>query len=94
MTADKRIDLCDSTLRDGAQTQGVDFSVADKIAIAQHAQKRNERMAGLQDALGICRIQFNGSVQCRDIGKRDGTCIIKIQPCGRERQSREIQRRL
>ena len=33
MTAD-RIYLYDSTLRDGAQTQGVDFGVADKTAIA------------------------------------------------------------
>ena len=33
--SDKRIYLFDSTLRDGAQTQGVDFNVADKIAIAQ-----------------------------------------------------------
>lgn len=32
---DKRIYLFDSTLRDGAQTQGVDFSVADKLAIAR-----------------------------------------------------------
>jgi len=31
---DKRIHLFDSTLRDGAQTQGVDFSVPDKQAIA------------------------------------------------------------
>ena len=30
-----RIYLFDSTLRDGAQTQGVDFSVADKSAIAR-----------------------------------------------------------
>lgn len=30
-----RVYLYDSTLRDGAQTQGVDFSVADKQAIAQ-----------------------------------------------------------
>jgi 2-isopropylmalate synthase len=30
-----RVYLFDSTLRDGAQTQGVDFNVADKIAIAQ-----------------------------------------------------------
>jgi 2-isopropylmalate synthase len=35
MSDDKRVFLFDSTLRDGAQTQGVDFSVADKIAIAQ-----------------------------------------------------------
>lgn len=33
MTGD-RVYLYDSTLRDGAQTQGVDFSVADKTAIA------------------------------------------------------------
>ncbi len=31
--SDKRVYLYDSTLRDGAQTQGVDFSSADKIAI-------------------------------------------------------------
>src|SRR4051812_39124796 len=31
----ERIYLYDSTLRDGAQTQGVDFSVADKRAIAR-----------------------------------------------------------
>ncbi len=34
MADDRRIYLFDSTLRDGAQTQGVDFSVADKVAIA------------------------------------------------------------
>ena len=33
--ADKRIWLFDTTLRDGGQTRGIDFSVADKIAIAQ-----------------------------------------------------------
>jgi 2-isopropylmalate synthase len=32
--ADDRIHLYDSTLRDGAQTQGVDFGAADKLAIA------------------------------------------------------------
>ena len=32
--SDNRIYLFDSTLRDGAQTQGVDFTVADKAAIA------------------------------------------------------------
>jgi len=35
----ERIYLYDSTLRDGAQTQGVDFGVSDKIAIA-HALDR------------------------------------------------------
>jgi 2-isopropylmalate synthase len=34
MSDDKRVYLYDSTLRDGAQTQGVDFSAADKTAIA------------------------------------------------------------
>ncbi|MGB8274453.1 MAG: citramalate synthase, partial [Alphaproteobacteria bacterium] len=34
MSADNRIYLYDSTLRDGAQTQGVDFSAADKAAVA------------------------------------------------------------
>ncbi|MGP9822518.1 citramalate synthase [Salinarimonas sp. NSM] len=37
-----RIHLFDTTLRDGAQTTGVDFSLADKIAIARHL-----------DALGV-----------------------------------------
>ncbi|MBI2257000.1 MAG: citramalate synthase [Proteobacteria bacterium] len=35
MADDKRVYLFDSTLRDGAQTQGVDFSVNDKLAIAE-----------------------------------------------------------
>ncbi len=34
MNQDKRVYLFDSTLRDGAQSQGVDFSAADKRAIA------------------------------------------------------------
>ena len=42
MTDDKRIYIFDTTLRDGAQTQGVDFSVADKLAIAK-----------VLDALGV-----------------------------------------
>jgi 2-isopropylmalate synthase len=33
--AERRVYLFDSTLRDGAQTQGVDFTVADKIALAK-----------------------------------------------------------
>ena len=35
MNDDRRIFLFDTTLRDGAQSQGVDFSVADKIALAE-----------------------------------------------------------
>ena len=31
----ERVYLFDTTLRDGAQTSGVDFNVADKIVIAQ-----------------------------------------------------------
>jgi 2-isopropylmalate synthase len=45
MTSD-RVYLYDSTLRDGAQTQGVDFSVADKAAIAREL-----------DGLGISYIE-------------------------------------
>ena len=39
MPADNRIYLFDTTLRDGAQTQGVDFSVADKAAIARELDR-------------------------------------------------------
>ncbi len=35
MSQSNRIYLFDTTLRDGAQTQGVDFTVADKAAIAR-----------------------------------------------------------
>ncbi len=35
MSDDRRVYLFDSTLRDGAQTQGVDFGVGDKVAIAE-----------------------------------------------------------
>jgi 2-isopropylmalate synthase len=42
MTARERIYLFDTTLRDGAQTPGIDFSVEDKIVIA-----------GLLDEFGI-----------------------------------------
>lgn len=42
MNETNRVYLYDTTLRDGAQTSGVDFTVADKIAIAQEL-----------DALGI-----------------------------------------
>ena len=35
MKKDKRIYLYDSTLRDGAQARGVDFSMSDKLAIAK-----------------------------------------------------------
>src|SRR3546814_13048463 len=35
MADDRRVYLFDSTLRDGAQTQGVDFTVPDKLAIAR-----------------------------------------------------------
>jgi 2-isopropylmalate synthase len=39
MTDDKRVYLFDTTLRDGAQTQGVDFSVGDKQALAAALDK-------------------------------------------------------
>ena len=34
-----RVDLYDSTLRDGAQSRGIDFSIADKLAIAQELDR-------------------------------------------------------
>jgi 2-isopropylmalate synthase len=46
MTTSNRVYLYDTTLRDGAQTQGVDFSAADKVKIAREL-----------DALGIDYIE-------------------------------------
>ena len=46
MDSDKRVYLFDSTLRDGAQTQGVDFGVADKVAIARALDRIGLRTAG------------------------------------------------
>jgi len=37
--SDKRVYLYDSTLRDGAQTQGVDFSAGDKAAVARELDR-------------------------------------------------------
>ncbi|HVY12934.1 MAG TPA: citramalate synthase, partial [Alphaproteobacteria bacterium] len=37
--ADNRVYLFDTTLRDGAQTQGIDFSLQDKLAVAQELDK-------------------------------------------------------
>ena len=42
MMSRERLYLFDTTLRDGAQTNGVDFTLADKLAIA-----------GMLDELGI-----------------------------------------
>ena len=39
MKDNKHIYLYDSTLRDGAQTKGVDFSLSDKFAIAEVLDK-------------------------------------------------------
>ena len=39
MLDSKKIYIYDSTLRDGAQTKGVDFSLSDKIAIARELDK-------------------------------------------------------
>ena len=53
MTDDKRVYLFDTTLRDGAQTQGVDFSVADKVAIAQELS--TNRIFGLREVVARSR---------------------------------------
>src|SRR3546814_6819959 len=39
-----RVYLFDTTLRDGAQTQGVDFGVADKVAIAEALDRKSTRL--------------------------------------------------
>ena len=46
----ERIYLYDTTLRDGAQTQGVDFSPADKTAIAKELDRLGveDRLLGLR----------------------------------------------
>ena len=48
----ERVYIFDTTLRDGGQTKGVDFSFADKIAISEAL-----------DDLGIDYIEVVGQVQ-------------------------------
>ena len=48
----ERLYIFDTTLRDGAQTQGVDFSVEDK-----------EKIASALDNLGVDYIEEDGQVQ-------------------------------
>ena len=40
----ERLYLFDTTLRDGAQTNGVDFTLADKLAIIAHARRARHRL--------------------------------------------------
>ena len=40
----ERLYLFDTTLRDGAQTNGVDFTLADKLAIVAHARRARHRL--------------------------------------------------
>ena len=42
--ARERLYLFDTTLRDGAQTNGVDFTLADKLTIARHARRSRRRL--------------------------------------------------
>ncbi len=51
----KRVALFDTTLRDGAQAEGVNFSVQDKLHIAQ-----------LLDEFGIDYIEEIGRASCRE----------------------------
>ena len=53
MTDDRRVYLFDSSLRDGAQSLGVDFNVGDKQAIAQAEQK-------LPEVFGVLERQLEG----------------------------------
>ena len=58
----ERIYLFDTTLRDGAQTQGVDFSVQDKHAIAQALAELHKatdvELAGGLGLLGFSNTQI------------------------------------
>jgi isopropylmalate/homocitrate/citramalate synthase len=44
MTERERLYLYDTTLRDGQQTQGVQFSTADKLAIARALDELGDRL--------------------------------------------------
>ena len=57
--SDKRVYLFDTTLRDGAQTQGVDFNPADKELIARELDNvgiDNEAYTGFAFGLGVERL--------------------------------------
>ena len=57
-----RIFLYDSTLRDGQQTQGVDFSVGDKLAIAGFSPAAAALIAGLEQSPLLSEVRFGSPV--------------------------------
>ncbi len=76
----ERIFLYDTTLRDGAQTQGVDFGVPDKVAIAREL-----------DLLGIDYIEggWPGANPTDDafFAKRPALARARLAACGMTRRS-------
>ena len=59
---DKRVYLFDTTLRDGAQTQGVDFNPADKELIAKELDSIGiDYIEGGCEINMICAIDYTGS---------------------------------
>ena len=78
----ERLYLFDTTLRDGAQMNGVDFTVADKIAIAgmlddlgiDYVERRQALIDAitLEDAQRVAKRLFAGGLLVTVVGRPQG----------------------
>ena len=87
----ERLYLFDTTLRDGQQTPGIDFSVEDKIAIAAHARRVRRRLCRGRlsrrqpDRHGLLRAEAHGKREVRRLRHDQARRRLGLQrsrPCG------------
>ena len=51
---DPQVEIYDTTLRDGSQAEGVNFSVVDKLRVAERILSSTRRIKHLETLLPIC----------------------------------------
>ena len=65
----ERLYLFDTTLRDGAQTNGVDFTLADKVAIIRMLYGAVEKLSASR---GTAHLKVDASDSAREFFERKG----------------------